>query len=73
MKRSLLWLILFLPVSALFAADKKETNVFPALGIVAERKVEVPWNRFYDHAGLSAILKKLHVSSRKAALQLIQR
>jgi zinc carboxypeptidase len=43
------------------AQDKKEAGrVFPALGIVAERKVDVPWNRFYDHAGLSDILKKLH-------------
>jgi len=56
----LLCLIFFLPAGALFAADKKETNAFPALGIVADRKVEVPWNRFYDHAGLSAILKKLN-------------
>jgi len=33
---------------------------FPALGISAERKVPVAWNRFYDHAGLSAILSRLH-------------
>src|SRR5688500_8198308 len=43
-----------------FAADRKDTNIFPALGITAERKVEVAWNRFYDHAGLTAIQKKLH-------------
>jgi hypothetical protein len=33
---------------------------FPALGAPNERKVEVAWNRFYDHAGLSAILARLH-------------
>ncbi len=33
---------------------------FPALGITAERKVRVEWNRFYDHAGLGAILARLH-------------
>jgi hypothetical protein len=44
------------------AADQKkdERHVFPALGIVAERQVDVAWNRFYDHAGLSEILKKIH-------------
>ena len=43
-----------------FAADRKDTNIFPALGITAERKVDVAWNRFYDHAGLSAIQRRLH-------------
>lgn len=43
-----------------FAADRKDTHIYPALGIVAERKVDVAWNRFYDHAGLSEIQKKLH-------------
>jgi hypothetical protein len=33
---------------------------FPALGMVADRKVAVEWNRFYDHAGLAAILARLH-------------
>ncbi|MFH1882486.1 MAG: M14 family metallopeptidase, partial [Planctomycetota bacterium] len=33
---------------------------FPALGISAERKVQVAWNRFYDHAGLGAILARIH-------------
>ena len=33
---------------------------FPALGITAERKVQVAWNRFYDHAGLGAILARIH-------------
>ncbi len=32
----------------------------PALGISAERKVQVAWNRFYDHKGLGAILARLH-------------
>jgi len=39
--------------------DNPATYSFPALGISAERKVEVAWNRFYDHAGLSAILSRL--------------
>lgn len=33
---------------------------FPALGASAPRKVSVEWNRFYDHAGLAAILRQLH-------------
>jgi len=33
---------------------------FPALGISAERKVQVAWNRFYDHTGLGAILARIH-------------
>jgi hypothetical protein len=54
-------LLLIGACAGLAAAQDKETqHVFPALGIVAERKVDVPWNRFYDHAGLSNILKKLH-------------
>src|SRR4051812_38748904 len=35
-------------------------HTYSALGAVAERKVEVEWNRFYDHAGLGAILEKIH-------------
>ena len=37
-------------------------HAYPALGIGAERKVEVAWNRFYDHAGLSDILARLHAA-----------
>ena len=33
---------------------------FPALGAPNDRKVDVAWNRFYDHAGLGAILTRLH-------------
>jgi len=33
---------------------------FPTLGAPHARKVEVAWNRFYDHAGLGAILARLH-------------
>ena len=40
------------------AAEKPAA--FPALGMVAERQVDVAWNRFYDTAGLADILKKLH-------------
>jgi hypothetical protein len=28
---------------------------YPALGVSAERKVDVSWNRYYSHAGLSDI------------------
>jgi len=35
-------------------------HAFATLGAPAERKVEVAWNRFYDHAGLGAILARLH-------------
>jgi hypothetical protein len=46
------------------ARKPKATNParhsFPALGISAKRKVQVAWNRFYDHAGLGAILARLH-------------
>lgn len=41
------------------AADPAD-HAFPALGASAESKVEVAWNRFYDHAGLEAILKDIH-------------
>ncbi len=41
-------------------AGNPARHSFPALGISAERKVQVAWNRFYDHAGLSAILSQLH-------------
>ncbi len=41
------------------AADPSD-HAFPALGGSAPRKVAVEWNRFYDHAGLGAILAKLH-------------
>jgi hypothetical protein len=35
-------------------------GALPALGASYPRKVEVVWNRFYDHAGLGAILARLH-------------
>jgi hypothetical protein len=35
-------------------------HAFPAVGSAAQRKVVVEWNRFYDHAGLGAILANLH-------------
>jgi hypothetical protein len=41
-------------------ADDPAEHAFPALGASAERKVQVEWNRFYDHAGLGAILARLH-------------
>ncbi len=33
---------------------------FGALGAPAERKVDVAWNRYYDHVGLTNILSRLH-------------
>jgi hypothetical protein len=33
---------------------------YPALGADSKRKVRVAWNRYYDHAGLTAILTRLN-------------
>lgn len=41
-------------------ADDPAEHAFPALGSSSERKVSIEWNRFYDHAGLGAILRKIH-------------
>ncbi|MGD8499719.1 MAG: M14 family metallopeptidase [Phycisphaerales bacterium] len=40
-------------------AGNPASHSFPALGIGSQRKVPVVWNRFYDHAGLGAILARL--------------
>jgi hypothetical protein len=40
-------------------AGNPADHAFPALGASAGHKVEVAWNRFYDHAGLTAILVRL--------------
>ena len=48
------------PASPMPPSGNPEAHAFPALGLPAERKVNVEWNRFYDHAGLGAILEKLH-------------
>ncbi|HOX03258.1 MAG TPA: M14 family metallopeptidase [Candidatus Paceibacterota bacterium] len=37
-------------------------RAFPGLGSPADRQVEVAWNRYYDHAGLRAILERLHAA-----------
>lgn len=42
------------------APSNPAAHAYPALGMVADRKVDVEWNRYYDHAGLTAILEKLH-------------
>jgi hypothetical protein len=34
-------------------------HAFPALGLSSDRKADVAWNRYYDHAGLGAILARL--------------
>ncbi len=41
-------------------ADDPARHAFPALGSPADRKVDVAWNRFYDHAGMGSILARLH-------------
>jgi hypothetical protein len=41
------------------AADLAD-SALPSLGASYPRKVEVAWNRFYDHAGLGSILARLH-------------
>ncbi len=41
-------------------AGDPAAHSFPALGASDERKVEVAWNRFYDHAGMGSILARLH-------------
>ncbi|MBP7053886.1 MAG: peptidase M14 [Phycisphaerae bacterium] len=41
-------------------AQTPAAHVYPALGVGAVRKVDVAWNRFYDHAGLADILARLH-------------
>ena len=33
---------------------------YPALGAGSQRKVRIAWNRYYDHAGLTAILVRLN-------------
>lgn len=37
-----------------------DAHAFPALGAGSARRVDVAWNRFYDHAGLNEILRRLH-------------
>jgi hypothetical protein len=43
-------------------ADDPAAHAFPALGMVADRKVEVAWNRFYDTQGLASILARLQAA-----------
>ncbi len=44
------------------AAGDPTPHAFPALGMPAERRVEVAWNRFYDTEGLGRILANLHAA-----------
>jgi hypothetical protein len=48
------------PPASLPLADDPAAHAYPALGSSAKRKVAVEWNRFYDSAGLSSILARLH-------------
>ena len=41
-------------------AGNPADHSYPTLGISAQRKVPIAWNRFYDHAGLGAIMAQLH-------------
>jgi len=41
-------------------ASNPADHSYPTLGISAQRKVPIAWNRFYDHAGLGAIMAQLH-------------
>ena len=43
-------------------ADDPAAHSYPALGVGAERKVDVAWNRFYDTKGLASILARLHAA-----------
>ncbi|MBN1506952.1 MAG: hypothetical protein JW955_08905 [Sedimentisphaerales bacterium] len=44
------------------APGEPADHVFAALGAPAERKVDVAWNRYYDHAGLADILSRLQAA-----------
>ncbi len=57
---SRVFFILAMVAASVVGAEKPDKHIYPALGIIAERKVDVAWNRFYDHPGLSGILKSLH-------------
>ena len=37
-----------------------DAEFYRALGAPAEREVEVSWNRFHDHAGMTKILSRIH-------------
>lgn len=43
-------------------ADDPAAHSYPALGVGAERKVDVAWNRFYDTQGLASILARLNAA-----------
>ena len=67
---AVLWFLSFLlPLASISLAQVTEhkpgatdpaEHTFPAVGASAEQKVPVAWNRYYDHAGLGAILARLH-------------
>jgi hypothetical protein len=49
------------PISAAETnSDAFSSHAFPALGSSIQPKISVEWNRFYDTAGLHAILDQLH-------------
>lgn len=41
-------------------SNEDATHLFQALGAPAERKVDISWNRFHDHAGVTDVLNRIH-------------
>ena len=45
--------------SGMYVQAQQPNQVFKAAGSPVNPKVTVTWNRYYDHAGISEICKKL--------------
>lgn len=56
----LLSLAFLLLASPVFSQTNLNPFAYPAAGMIAQRKVDIAWNRFYDTKGLENILKELH-------------
>jgi len=52
-------LVLMFAVVSANAQDPAD-HTYQALGAPAQRKTDIAWNRYHDHAGLHAILRKLN-------------
>ena len=52
-------LVFALLLTTTVSAEIPAEETFPALGAPEDPKVEVRWNRFYDHAGLNRIIHEL--------------
>ena len=57
--KKLLFLLLLISGQAL-SQTNLNSHAFPALGMTAQRKVDIAWNRFYDTKGLENIIKQIH-------------